>query len=77
MRMMMIIGGLSGFTIGISFGLAASSAWHLILWRSSLAALGAGLLLRWWGQVWTRSLQEADLERAEKLEAAKSAHSQA
>ncbi|MEW6156426.1 MAG: hypothetical protein AB1813_03280 [Verrucomicrobiota bacterium] len=60
---MMILGGLLGFTIGVGFGLAQSSGWPSILWRASLAAYVGGLLLRWWGRVWARSLQQAHQER--------------
>ncbi len=63
MKMLMILGGLLGFGIGISLGLARHSDWASILWRSALAAYGAGLLMRWWGGVWMRSLKEVGEER--------------
>ena len=63
MKKLMIIGGLMGFLIGIVFGLAYGSAWPFIIWRASVATLGAGLLMRWWGGVWVRSLQESYSER--------------
>jgi len=70
MRVMMVFGGLVGFSIGLAFGLANASPWPSIIWRASFASLAAGLLMRWWGRVWMRSLREAQIERAEKLEAA-------
>lgn len=59
----MILGGLIGFLIGITFGLAQGSAWPAVLWRSSAAALIAGLLLRWWGRMWVRSLRQAQQDK--------------
>jgi len=63
MKMLMILGGLLGFGIGISLGLARQSDWASMLWRSALAAYGAGLLMRWWGGVWVRGLKEVGEER--------------
>jgi len=63
MKQMMLIGGLLGFLIGLSFGLAQSSEWPSVLWRASVAAYVAGLLLRWWGRIWIRSLQQAHQQR--------------
>jgi hypothetical protein len=59
----MILGGLIGFLIGISFGVAQGSAWPAVIWRASVATFLAGVLLRWWGRVWIRSLRQAQLER--------------
>jgi len=59
MKKLMIMGGFLGFLIGISVGLAQNSSWPSILWRSSVAALAAGFLFRWWGQVWMSNLAEA------------------
>jgi hypothetical protein len=63
MKVWMILGGLIGFLIGITFGLAQGSAWPAVLWRSAAAALIAGMLLRWWGRMWVRSLQQAQREK--------------
>lgn len=63
MKTWMLMGGLIGFLIGVSFGLAQGSQWPAVLWRASAAALIAGLLLRWWGTMWVRSLQQANRER--------------
>ncbi|MDX1952333.1 MAG: hypothetical protein SFY81_09110 [Verrucomicrobiota bacterium] len=59
MKKLMMIGGLMGFGIGLVFGLAQNSSWPSILWRSSVACLVSGLLLRWWGQVWVNNLHAA------------------
>jgi hypothetical protein len=64
----MIIGGLLGFMIGLSFGLAQGSGWPSIVWRSSVAACLSGIALRWWGSVWVKSLQAAHRERQAELQ---------
>jgi hypothetical protein len=59
MKSLMILGGLIGLAIGLLFGLANRSDWPDALWRASAAALIAGMLLRWWGRVWIKSLRAA------------------
>jgi len=63
MKLLMILGGLVGFVIGITFGIAQESAWPSVIWRASIGAYVAGMLMRWWGRVWVRGLQEAHYER--------------
>jgi hypothetical protein len=63
MKKFMLIGGLSGFTSGLILGLVQSGNWPAILWRASIAALGAGLLLRWWGGLWIKSLRQVYEQR--------------
>ena len=63
MRLWMILGGLIGFVIGISFGIAQGSAWPAVIWRASIATFLAGVLLRWWGAVWVKGLRQAQRER--------------
>ena len=48
-----------GFAIGITFGIAYESPWPSVIWRASIGAYIAGMLMRWWGRVWVRGLQEA------------------
>jgi hypothetical protein len=64
MKLMMIFGGLLEFLIGLGFGLARQSAWPGMIWRASSPALGAGILLRWWGKLWIRSLEQARRHRS-------------
>ena len=63
MKAWMLLGGMIGFLIGISFGLAQGSAWPSVIWRASAAAFVGGILLRWWGRMWVKSLQDAHHER--------------
>jgi hypothetical protein len=69
MKKLMIMGGFLGFLIGITVGLAQHSSWSSILWRASVAAVVAGFLLRWWGQVWMNGLAQAYQEKLAAAEA--------
>ncbi|MBI3416257.1 MAG: hypothetical protein HY043_13265 [Verrucomicrobia bacterium] len=63
MKLLMILGGLIGFLIGITFGLVQESSWPSIFWRASIAAYASGVLMRWWGRAWVQGLQAAHRER--------------
>ncbi len=52
-----------GFSIGIGLGLIHGTTWPSVILRASIGAYLAGLLMRWWGQVWIKSLQQAHHER--------------
>ena len=69
MKLLMIIGGLMGFLIGLLFGLAQHSQWPTVVWRSSVAALAAGMLMRWWGRIWAENLRQVYRERQAASEA--------
>lgn len=69
MKLLMIVGGLMGFLIGLLFGLAQHSQWPTVVWRSSVAALAAGMLMRWWGRIWAQSLHQVYRERQAASEA--------
>lgn len=64
MKLLMTLGGLIGFGLGLLASLLQGCAWPQAFGRACVAALLAGLLLRWWGQVWTKNLQNAVAERA-------------
>lgn len=64
MKLMMLLGGIIGFGIGIGFGLAESSPGPQALWHAAAAALVGGVLMRWWGRVWVKSLREAQQDQA-------------
>jgi hypothetical protein len=59
MKKLMMMGGLLGFSIGIISGLTQGVTWPALFLRASVSALAAGLLLRWWGCIWIRRLQES------------------
>ena len=56
MRLWMLLGGLIGFLIGLGLGVAQGNTWPAIFWRANVCALVGGVVLRWWGGVWMRSL---------------------
>jgi hypothetical protein len=68
MKLTMMLGGFLGFAIGLIFSWAQGSSWPSIVWRASVAALLAGVLLRWWGRLWINALQEAQRAREAKTE---------
>jgi hypothetical protein len=59
MKSLMILGSIIGFVIGASFGLVAESSWPTSLWRACVAALAAGVLIRWWGRMWMNGLRDS------------------
>ena len=63
MKSLMMLGGLLGFGMGVSVGWLQHSDWSATLWRSAVAAYGAGWLMRWWGQVWLQGLKEVGEEQ--------------
>ncbi len=63
MKALMVLGAILGFLIGAGFGLAGRTEWPSALWNACVAALGASLLMRWWGSVWLRNLQAAIQQR--------------
>ena len=67
MKLMMMLGGLLGFGIGLVFSWAQGSPWPSVLWRASVAAFASGLLLRWWGRLWIHALQQAHREKQTAL----------
>ncbi len=63
LKPLLLLGAFLGFFLGVLLGLANQSDWPSILWRSSAAALGFGVLFRWWGRCWTAGLRVAQQER--------------
>jgi len=59
MKSLLLIGGLLGFGIGMLFSWAQESPWPASLWHGCLAAYLTGLLMRWWGRAWRKSLEQA------------------
>jgi len=71
MKLLLLIGGLSGFGIGLIFSWVQGNSWPSALWHASLGAYLGGLLMRWWGSAWQRSLVDAMRERDAKAPPAK------
>ena len=66
MKLLMITGALLGFAVAMALGVSQDQSWSSIFWRASVSACLTGLLLRWWGTVWLRSLRLAVIERLNK-----------
>lgn len=64
MKYSLMLGAVSGFSIGALLGLAASGSWPSVILKASGGALGLALLFRWWRGMWVRCLTEALRERA-------------
>jgi hypothetical protein len=69
MKKLMITGSFAGFLAGVAAGVVQGSSWASMVWRASVAAVAAGFLLRWWGQVWMNGLQSAYQEKLAAAEA--------
>ena len=63
MKKLMILGALLGFLLSTAFGRAQDGAWPTVLWRASVVALGAGVLLRWWGALWLQVIHKVASDR--------------
>ena len=59
MKLMLIIGGLMGFGIGVSFGLVHDKSLPSAIVHACIAAYVGGMLMRWWGRVWLRELRRS------------------
>jgi hypothetical protein len=64
-RTLMLLGALTGFAIGIGFGLARQGDSKWIFLKACVAAYLAALLMRWWGRIWIRSIREMHQEQSE------------
>ena len=75
MKAMMILGGLLGFVMGLVLALSQQAEWPSVLWRASIAAYLSGLMMRWWGRMWVKSLKEVSLQRTAEVSNAKTPNS--
>jgi hypothetical protein len=64
MKLLLLIGGLLGFGIGLAVGLTRSQPLGPALLQACVALYIGALLMRWWGRVWTRAMQESQRERS-------------
>ncbi len=67
--MFLLTGTGIGFLLGIGLGLITRSDWPTIFLHATVAAVGLGLLMRWWGGVCLRGLR-ASLEQRRMAEIA-------
>jgi hypothetical protein len=59
MKMLMLIGAILGFALGIALGFVTQAEWPSMLWRASVGAAVVGWLMRWWGRIWVRGLHDS------------------
>ncbi len=63
MKLLLLVGGLMGFAIGIGFGLAHQRSLPSALIHACVALYIGAFLMRWWGRVWIKALHDAHQER--------------
>jgi hypothetical protein len=74
MRLLVIMGGLTGFAIGMVPAWIKHGEIAATLWRASVGALVAGLLMRWWGSVLLQNLQQSVVQRQAQSAAKSQVH---
>jgi hypothetical protein len=63
MKSLLLVGGLLGWGLGMGSSFIHGADWPASLWRGCVAAYLCALLMRWWGRVWRKSLEQAVQER--------------
>jgi hypothetical protein len=63
MKSLLLVGGLMGWGLGMGSSYIQGSAWPACLWHGCVAAYLCALLMRWWGRVWRKSLEQSVQER--------------
>jgi hypothetical protein len=63
MKSLLLVGGLTGWGLGMGISYLQGSAWPACLWHGCVAAYLSALLMRWWGRVWRNSLAQSVRER--------------
>jgi hypothetical protein len=69
MKSLLLIGGLMGWGLGMGFSYLHGTTWPTSLWHGCVAAYLSALLMRWWGRVWRKSLEQSVLEREQAQDA--------
>jgi len=63
MKSLLLVGGLMGWGLGMGFSYLKGTAWPACFWHGCVAAYLSALLMRWWGNVWRKSLEQSIQER--------------
>ena len=63
MKLITLIGGCLGFGIGLFFSQIQQCQWPTTVLRAAVGAYLGGLLFRWYGRAWRKSLGAAIVER--------------
>lgn len=56
---MMILGAITGFTLGVGSSMAGDCTSSTVFWHASVTALVGGILARWCGRMWLAGLADA------------------
>lgn len=67
MKLLVLIGGIVGFAVGLVSGVLAGCSWPTTIWHACLATCVAALLVRWWGRIWIQSLKQSYREHIAAL----------
>jgi hypothetical protein len=62
MKLLLLVGGLVGFVIGISLGLVHEKSLPSAVVHACVTLYVGGLLMRWWRGVWIKALRESHEE---------------
>ena len=62
MKLLLLIGGLIGFGIGMGLGLVREQSLSTALLHACIALYIGALLMRWWGRVWIKALRDSQQE---------------
>jgi hypothetical protein len=63
MKSLLLVGGLMGLGLGTGISYLQGTAWPACFWHGCVAAYLSALLMRWWGRVWRKSLEQSVQER--------------
>jgi hypothetical protein len=64
MKLLLLTGGLMGFGIGLGLGLVHEQSLPHALMHACVALNVGALLMRWWGRVWMKALEDSRLEKS-------------
>ncbi|MGD1019067.1 MAG: hypothetical protein ABSA12_07080 [Verrucomicrobiia bacterium] len=64
MKLLLLTGGLLGFGIGFGIGLVREQSLPHALAHACVALYVGAMLMRWWGRVWIKALEESRQEES-------------
>ena len=63
MKMMLLVGAMLGFGIGLGFGLVHEKSLPSALVHACVALYIGAMLMRWWGRKWIQAIKDSQQER--------------
>jgi len=64
MKLLLLTGGLIGFGMGFGLGLVHEQSLPHALAHACIALYVGAMLMRWWGRVWIKALEDARQEHS-------------